>query len=127
MSYQVDEAVRKALFRLICYINSTAASALTGYVGDDPKDLRLRLYADADFAGDKDSFRSTSGAFFALVGPHSFVPLAAKTKKQSCVSHSTPEAEIVSINLAVRSIGSPAHQPVGHRPRAEGVPGCHGR
>ena len=31
--------------------------------------------------------------------------LAAKTKKQSCVSHSTPEAEILSINLAMRTLG----------------------
>jgi hypothetical protein len=116
----------KALFRLICYINSTTASALAGYLGDDPKDLRLRLYADADFVGDKDSFRSTSGAFFALVGPHSFVPLAAKTKKQSCVSHSTPDAEIVSIAFSsVYRYSSP--QPVGHRPRAAGGPGRHGR
>jgi hypothetical protein len=44
----------------------------------------------------------------ALVGPRSFMPLAAKTKKQSCVSHSTLEAEIVSINLAMRTLGVPA-------------------
>jgi hypothetical protein len=36
------------------------------------------------------------------------MPLAAKTKKPSCVSHSTPEAEIVSINLAMRTLGIPA-------------------
>ena len=36
------------------------------------------------------------------------MPLAAKTKKQSCVSHSTPEAEIVSINMAIRTLGIPA-------------------
>ena len=53
----------------------------------------MRLYADAGFAGDKESYRSTSGAFMALVGPRSFMPLAAKTKKQSCVSHSTPAVE----------------------------------
>ena len=36
------------------------------------------------------------------------MPLAAQTKKQSCVSHSTPEAEIVSMNMAVRTLGIPA-------------------
>ena len=92
----------------MCYINSTTSSTLTGYIGDSPKDLRLRLYVDADFAGGKEPSRSTSGAFMALVGPHSFMPLAAKTRKQSCVSLSTTEAEIVSINLAMRTLGIPA-------------------
>ena len=36
------------------------------------------------------------------------MPLAAKTQKQSCVSHSTPEAEVVSLNLALRTLGMPA-------------------
>ena len=58
-----SKACDRALFRLMCYINSTTASTLTGYIGDPPADLRLRLYADADFAGDKESSRPTSGAF----------------------------------------------------------------
>ena len=69
----------------MCDINSTTSTTLTGYIGDPRKDLTLRLYADADLAGGKDSFRSTSGAFLALVGPRSFMPLVAKTTKQSCV------------------------------------------
>jgi hypothetical protein len=44
----------------------------------------------------------------ALVGPRAYMPLATKTKKQSCVSHSTPEAETVSVNLALRTRGMPA-------------------
>ena len=96
----------KALFRLMCYINSTSSATLTGYIGDPPRDLTLRLYADADFAGDKESYRSTSGAFMALVGPRSFMPLAAKTKEQSCVSQSPPEAQIVSINVTMRTLGA---------------------
>ena len=46
----------RALFRLMCYINCTTGSTLTGYIGDPPADLKLRLYADADFAGDKDTY-----------------------------------------------------------------------
>ena len=101
------KACDRALFRLMCYITSTAASTLTRFIGDPPSELKLRLYADADFAGDKDTLRSTSGAFLAIVGPHSFMSLAAETKKQSCVSHSPPEAEIVSINMAIRTLGIP--------------------
>ena len=44
----------------------------------------------------------------AAVGPWAFMALAAKTKQQSCVSHPTPEAEIVSVNLALRTLGMPA-------------------
>ena len=32
------------------------------------------------------------------------------SKKQTAVSHSTPEAEIVSADMAIRSIGIPAMQ-----------------
>ena len=35
-------------------------------------------------------------------------PLQALSKRQSCVSHSTQEAEIVAANVAVRVIGIPA-------------------
>ena len=38
----------------------------------------------------------------ALVGPRTFTP------QQSCVSRSTPEAEIASANLALRTLGMPA-------------------
>ena len=35
------------------YIDASASTMkLEGYIGDDPKDLRLQLYADADFASD---------------------------------------------------------------------------
>ena len=53
---------------------------------------------------------STSGVFIALTGPNSFSPLNAISKKQSCVSHSTPEAEIVAADLAIRTEGLPALQ-----------------
>ena len=39
---------------------------------------------------------------------HSLSPIAGLSKRQGCVSHSTPEAEIVSADTAVRTIGLPA-------------------
>ena len=100
-----DSACDKLLHRLVCYIHSSMGRVLTGWVGDGPKQLELVLYTDADFAGDKSSHRSTSGAFMARVGPRTFMPLVARIKKQSCASHSTPEAEILSVNLALRTLG----------------------
>ena len=49
----------------MCYINSTASATLTGHVSDPPEHLTLRLYADADVAGDKTIHRSICGAFMA--------------------------------------------------------------
>ena len=71
------------------YINTTASSMkLERYIGDDPKNLRLQLFADADFASDSEIRKSTSGLFLALAGPHSFFRLTAISKKQNAVSHS---------------------------------------
>ena len=98
-----------ALFRLISFIqHSKEDKMIGGWVGDDMSSLHLALYADADFAGCVESLRSTSGAHLNLQGPHTRFPLAGLSKRQGCVSHSTPEAEIVSADTAVRTIGLPA-------------------
>ena len=81
---------------------------LEGYIGDKPEDLRLQLFADADSASDLTTRKSTSGLFLALCGPHSFFPLTAASKKQTAVSHSTPEAELVAADAALRTLGFPA-------------------
>ena len=95
----------RMLHQLVCYIQSTLKYRLTGVIGDKLKDVSLELFSDADFAGDKADSKSTSGVFLALKGPNTFFPLSASSKKQSCVSHSTPEAELVAANLAVRTEG----------------------
>jgi hypothetical protein len=98
----------RALHRLICYVACTANHVLVGFVGDGPEAFRLRQYADADFAGDRPGFKSTSGAFLSLTGPHTHFPLSAKAVRQTCVAHSTPEAEMVSANSAIRLMGLPS-------------------
>ena len=72
------------------------------------EDLHLELYSDADFASDLETRKSTSGMFLVLVGPNTFFPLSGVSKKQSAVSHSTPEAEIVAAAQALRTVGLPA-------------------
>jgi len=81
---------------------------MTGWIGDNAADLSLHLFADADFAGCAKTSRSTSGAHLALLGPNSVWPITGQSKKQSCVSHSTPEAEIVAADHAIRTFGTPA-------------------
>ena len=97
----------KALHRLICFLHSTRKDSLVGFVGDCLKDTNLRLYADADWAGCKATFRSTSGVFSCVHGGNTMFPIAARCVKQTCVSHSTPEAEIVAGDTALRVLGVP--------------------
>ena len=96
------------LHHLMCYVNSTLNMKMIGWVGDNIKDLSLALYADADFAGCAQSLRSTSGSHLHVQGKHTRFPLAGGSKRQGCVSHSTPEAEIVAADTALRTLGIPA-------------------
>jgi hypothetical protein len=100
----------KALYRLICYIQSTLEHRLTGTVGDCSAALRLRLYVDADFAGDRLDSKSTSGGFLVLYGPNTFFPLAWICKKQTAVSRSTTEAEVISLAYSLFSEALPTMQ-----------------
>ena len=53
----------KQLHRLICYVNSSKTHRLVGTIRDEPRELHLALYVDADFAGEKADARSTSGGY----------------------------------------------------------------
>ena len=70
--------------------------------------LAPRLFADADFAGDSKTSKSTSGLQLMLPGPNTYYPITGQSKKQGCQSHSTPEAEIVAAEHTLRTVGLPA-------------------
>ena len=69
--------------------------------------MRIDMFADADFAGDIKDSKSTSGCYLALCGPRTFIPIAAMSTKQSVVSHSSTESEIVSLEQGMRSEALP--------------------
>ena len=96
-----------ALHRLMCYIHSTIDVVQSGFTGDDPKNCKLWLFADSDHAGEHDS-RSTSGCILAMVGPNTYFPLTAFSKKQTATGMSSTEAEVISANLAIRTVGLPS-------------------
>ena len=52
--------------------------------------------------------RSTSGVVLMVIGPNSFLPLPASSKRQTCGSFSIPESELVSADLGVRAESLPA-------------------
>ena len=103
------------LHGLVCYINSTVNSTLVGTVQDSTDEPHLSLYVDADFAGETDA-KSTSGGFLVLSGPHTHFPLAWVSKRQTSVSRSSTEAEIVPCVLPVPG-GTTCTQPLGADPR----------
>jgi len=96
------------LYHLMCYVNSTLKKRMIGWVGDSIEEHSIALYADADFAGCSQSLRSTSGSHMHIQGKHTRFPLAGGSKRQGCVSHSTPEAEIVAADVTLRTMGLPS-------------------
>lgn len=100
-----SRAEDKRLYRLVCYIHSSLDTTLESFVGDDAKSCNVMLYTDADFAGDTQGSKSTSGCYIAIAGPNTFAPITALCKEQTCVSQSSTESEIVAAEYAIRSEG----------------------
>ena len=63
---------------------------------------------DSDFAGDLEDSKSTSGGTLCIFGSHTFVPISWMCKKQTAVSHSSTESEIISLDTGLRLDGLPA-------------------
>ena len=74
-------------------------------MGNERADVRVHVYADADFAGDPLTKRSTIGVHLCLRGSAMYFPINGQSKRQECVSHSTIEAEIVAADWALRREG----------------------
>ena len=72
----------KNLHRLMCCIHSTFDRTMVGFVGDPPEHCKPLSFADSHHVGEHDN-RSTSGCLLALVGPNTFYPLTAFSKKQT--------------------------------------------
>ena len=68
----------------------------------------VNLFCDADFAGDPESLKSTNGHHGDVQGPNSRFPWAAASKGQTPRSESTPEAEINSAGMGIKTIAIPA-------------------
>ena len=73
-----------------------------------PKKCRLGLFQDSDFAGDLEDSKSTSEGTLCIFGSHTFVPASWMCKKQTAVSHSSAESEIISLDTGLRLDGLPA-------------------
>ena len=57
------------------------------------------------FAGNLEDSTSTSGRMLCIFGSHTFVPITWMCKKQTSVSHSSTEAELISLETGLRMDG----------------------
>ena len=69
---------------------------------------RLGLFQDSDFAGDLEDSKSTSGGISCIFGSRTFVPVRWMCKKQTSVSHSSTESEVISSDESLRIDGIPS-------------------
>ena len=105
---QWTKACDKRLNRLISYIHHTSEYKQYCHVGNTAKQCRLGLFQDSDFAGDLEDSKSTSAGLLCIFGSHTLVPISWMCKKQTAVSHSSTESEIISLNTGLRLDGLPA-------------------
>ena len=77
-------------------------------MGNTAKRCRLGLFQDCDFAGDLVDSKSTSGGTLCIFGSHTFVPISWMCKKQTAVSQSSTESEIIPLDTGLRLDGLPA-------------------
>ena len=78
------------------------------------KQCRLGLFQDSDFAGDLEDSKSTSAGTLCISGSHTFVPTIWMCKKQTSVSHSSTESEIIGRDSCSRFMGSDCFCPWKH-------------
>ena len=95
------------LHRLMSYINSSLDLKMRGFIGDRISECKLWMFCDADHAGSHDS-KSTSGCALYLVGPNTYFPLNAFSKKQTSITTSSTESEVVAANHGIRAQGLPS-------------------
>ena len=86
-----------AVKRIFRYLNGTLNYGLV-YEKNEDKNDGLIGYSDADWAGDANDRRSTSGYLFMMAG----AAVSWKSRKQTCVALSTAEAEYVAIAAAAQ-------------------------
>ena len=88
-------------YRLMCYLWTTRDFKLQWKIAHDQKHLKLVLHTDADHASAVEDAKSSSESILCIEGPNSFWPLSWSSKRQSALSRSTTEAEVISLAAGV--------------------------
>lgn len=90
-----DDQHWNAVKKIMRYLSRTKN---LGIMYSKRENLNLIGFSDSDYAADMDTRRSTSGYIFKLANG----PITWMSKRQSCVSLSTTEAEYIAACLAVK-------------------------
>ena len=88
--------------RVLRYLKGTSEVGLK-YTGNSTGSFTLVGFADADYAGDKDNRRSTSGYTFTLSHGDDVNTIDWKAKQQDVVALSSAESELISACSATQS------------------------
>ena len=99
-----------ALIRFMSYVSEYHDLELFGQLSpNDLEHLAIRLWPDADWNGDSNTTKSTSGLYCELVGTESgnSFPLTWKVSHQTATSSSSAESETISTSTAVRHCALP--------------------
>jgi len=83
--------------QILKYFNGTINF---GLIFSSRQKLILKRYSDADYAGDLDTRRSTSGSVFTL-GSES---IAWSSRRQQYASLSTTESEYIALSQAIQEL-----------------------
>ena len=99
----------RKIHRVFSYLNGASAMTLVGKLSTEDKGtVRLAAWPDADYAGDYNTTKSTSGFYMELVAggtdlePERCFPVAWGSNKQGSTSQHTGEAEVVSLASCLR-------------------------
>ena len=82
----------------ISYIHHTIEYKQHCHVGNTAQQCRMGQFQDSGFTGVLEDSESTSAEFLCIFGSHTFVPRSRMCKKQTSVSHSSTEAELMSLD-----------------------------
>ena len=93
---------------LISYIHHTSEYRQYCHVAHTAQQCRRGLFQNSDFAGDLEDSKSTSRGILCIFGSRTFVPTSWTCKKQTSVSHSSTEAQKISLDAGLRMDGIPA-------------------
>ena len=99
-----------ALIRLYAYLDSVGPIALhSEFSPDDLQDVQLVMWSDADWCGDSEDTKSTSGLLLELLNPFTGRrwPISWSVRRQGSASSSTAEAETVALSHATKHEGIP--------------------
>ena len=97
--------------RLTSYIHQTQDYRQYCHVGNTAQHCPLDLLQDSDFAGDLGRLEINIRWNFYVFGSRIFVPVHWMCKKQTAISHSSTESEIIPLDAGLWMDGLPASDP----------------